>query len=136
MHLERSTERQLCGIEIQRIPKTYFGFTSNFGVLRPQATDQIQVKFTRFLSALMHTGVHFAFRIKVRDGNARLLYLVRDSENDSAPIKAALQSQFPEFVSQNVSETVSLDPQGSVVVALLSGTQSFTECNDSHHDSF
>jgi len=40
-------------------------------VLRPQATDQnlIQVNFTRFLCALLHTGVHFAFSIKVRDGN-------------------------------------------------------------------
>lgn len=69
MHLERSTERQLHGIEVQRIPKTYFGFANNLRVLRPQATDQIQVKFTRVPCALMHTGVHFAFNIKVRDGN-------------------------------------------------------------------
>jgi len=71
MHLERSPEHQLHGIENQRIPKTYFGFASNPRVLRPQATDQnqIQVKFTRFLCALTHTGVHFAFSIKVRDGN-------------------------------------------------------------------
>jgi hypothetical protein len=124
--LERGKERQLYGIEIQRIPKSYFKSASNPRVLHPQMTaqNQIQVKFTRFLGAPMHIGVHFAFRIQVRDGNARLLYLVRDSESksNSEHIKAALQSQFPEFESQNVSEIVSLCLQGPVAVALLSGT--------------
>ena len=122
--MESGKERQLYGIEIQRIPKSYFKSASNPRVLHPQVTvqNQIQVKFTRFLGAPMHIGVHFAFRIQVRDGNARLLYLVRDSECDSEHIQDALQSQFPEFESQNISEIVSLNLQGPIAVALLSGT--------------